>query len=821
MKTAAERLDVLDDIFTDAADRGLMLRSVEDDVLDGRSITLQGRELVSFGSCSYLGLEMDDRLRAGVVDAVTRYGTQFSSSRSYISAPAYAALEDRLSELFGSPTMVAASTSLGHLSVLPVVVDSRDAVILDQQVHHSVHLAVNQLRTQGVAVEVVRHNRMDLLEERVEALSRTHRRVWYMADGVYSMFADLAPVEELVAMQARHESLYLYVDDSHGMSWAGSNGSGTVLDRLPSRERAIVALSLNKAFAAAGGAFVFADAELRRRVRTCGGTMIFSGPVQPPMLGAALASAAIHMSPEIAELQAALRERVALCNRLMSEAQLPLVAPSDAPIRYVGAGLPHIATTVAERLMHEGLYVNTAPFPAVPMKKSGIRTPITLHNTAEDIERLVAALAHHLPIALAENDSSVDEVRATFGLPAPAAPAAAAPAPATVLPAPAHGLRLETVETVAELDANEWDRLLGDEGSFSADGLRFLEGAFSGNERPEDNWSFRYYVVRDEAGVPVLATFFTAAIWKDDMLSPADVSRVVEQQRAEDPYHLTSLTYAMGSLLTEGRHLYLDRDHDWRAALGLLLDAAAADQERCGANVLALRDFDDDDVDLAEFFAERGLVRLRMLDSLVLDTGHADDAEWLAGLSERARRHQRREVLAWEDAYEVEVVGAGSRVPADDELHHLYELYRAVERRGLDLNSFDLPRSVFREMLDHPCWELVLLRLRPEHGGPADRRPVAFGAHFIGRRHYSPLVVGLDYDYVLSHRAYRQSLLQAIRRGRALGAERVYLGMGAPLEKRRFGAVVERRCAYVRAADHYAMEVLANIEANVSLAGAA
>ena len=84
MKTAAERLDVLDDIFTEAADRGLMLRTAEDDTLDGRSITLAGRELVSFGSCSYLGLEMDDRLRAGVVDAVMRYGTQFSSSRSYV-----------------------------------------------------------------------------------------------------------------------------------------------------------------------------------------------------------------------------------------------------------------------------------------------------------------------------------------------------------------------------------------------------------------------------------------------------------------------------------------------------------------------------------------------------------------------------------------------------------------------------------------------------------------------------------------------------------------------------------------------------------------
>ena len=40
--------------------------------------------------------------------------------------------------------------------------------------------------------------------------------------------------------------------------------------------------------------------------------MIFSGPVQPPMLGAAIESAKIHLSDELPALQAALRERVEL-----------------------------------------------------------------------------------------------------------------------------------------------------------------------------------------------------------------------------------------------------------------------------------------------------------------------------------------------------------------------------------------------------------------------------------------------------------------------------------------------------------------------------
>ena len=86
--------------------------------------------------------------------------------------------------------------------------------------------------------------------------------------------------------------------------------------------------------------------------------------------------------------------------------------------------------------------------------------------------------------------------------------------------------------------------------------------------------------------------------------------------------------------------------------------------------------------------------------------------------------------------------------------------------------------------------------------------------------HYAPIVIGLDYDYVRSHHIYRVALLKAIRRAGELGASTVYLGMGATLEKRRFGAVAEGRCAYVQASDHFAMEALAQIEADQRAAAA-
>ena len=91
---------------------------------------------------------------------------------------------------------------------------------------------------------------------------------------------------------------------------------------------------------------------------------------------------------------------------------------------------------------------------------------------------------------------------------------------------------------------------------------------------------------------------------------------------------------------------------------------------------------------------------------------------------------------------------------------------------------------------------------------------VAFGAHFVGTRHYAPMIVGLDYDYVRSHGAYRQALRNAIVRARELGSKRVLLGMGATFEKQRFGAHVQERVAFAQASDHYSAEVLAALAAD-------
>ncbi|MDB5100081.1 MAG: aminotransferase class I/II-fold pyridoxal phosphate-dependent enzyme [Cyanobacteria bacterium RYN_339] len=787
MRKHSDFVDLSFAMFNESARRGIMYHTADDAPLDGRLIGVDGNTWVNFGSCSYLGLETDLRLKQGVIDAVMRYGSQFSSSRAMVSAPPYAALEEALGTLFGTPVLMCPNTSLGHIAAIPVLIHEDDLIVLDQQVHWSVQTAVTQAKAHGTQVELIRHNRMDQLEELIVRHRHRVKKIWYLADGLYSMYGDFPPLEALAALQAKYEQLHLYFDDAHAMSWCGPLGRGHVLGHMPLHDRMVVATSLNKAFASAGGVLLMTDDLMRRQLRVVGGPLIYSGPIQPPMLGAALASARIHLSDELPGLQAELAERIAYTNGLMRDLGVPVVAESQAPIRFVCTGLPRVTYNMVERLQREGFYLNVATFPVVPMKRSGLRFTITRHHRFEDLRGLVEAIAHHLPLALAQEGSSLEEVFQAFDL----APPAALTVATYAVDAPV--LHLDRYDTIDQVDPALWDRLLGANGSFTVEGLRLLERTFQGQPLPENNWRFRYYIVRDDAGRPLLATFTTETVWKDDMLSARPVSLEVERRRRGDPYYLTSRTLALGALLTEGEHLYLDRTRNWRGAMALLLRDLQATQ----ADTLVLRDLPAHDREMDAFLLEQGFAKLAMPDSLVLELDAPTEEAHLAGLSRRSRRHLVQEVLPRTQDFTAEVLADPALVPT------LYQLYLNVKERNLDLNVFTLPEAFFANLVGLPGWDFFVLRWQG--------KPVAFTVSFVGTEQYVPLIVGLDYDYVPDHGAYRQCLLLALRRARLHGCKRIYFGMGATLEKQRFGAEVRPQSIYFQTRDHYNLDRLAQI----------
>lgn len=812
MKKTPRPVELIEAAFNDALAAGVVHLRAEDAQLDGRTLCIRGRPVLNFASCSYLGLELDPRLKQGAVDAVERYGTQFSSSRAYLSAPAYQELESLLEEMFESPVVIAPSTTLAHISGLPVLVEEDDAVILDHQVHQSVQLAAMLLRTQGTTVEMVRHGALDHLEERIRGLATSHRHVWYMGDGVYSMYGDFAQTTALSWLLTRYEQLHLYLDDAHGMSWTGRHGRGFAAEHFAGHERVVIAVSLNKSFAAAGGALVFSEPTSRDRVRKAGLPLIFSGPIQPPMLGAAIASARIHLSPEIEGLQAELQQRIAFANRTARDLDLPLVRDTEVPIRYVGTCMGAAALDLVAKLLEHGVCVNPATFPAVGSRRAGARFTITRHQTEEDIHTTLEAIAQMLPASLASAGITREEVDRAFGLNHQESRSVVTPIAAS------STLSLRHERSIHDLDADEWNACLGDRGIFDSATLAGFEQVFDRHQKPENQWQFHYFVVRDESGAVVLATFFTEALWKDDLLAAADVSGEVERRRAQDPYFLTSRTLSMGALLTEGDHLYLDRNADWRGALRLLVAALEEVREDSEASTVVIRDLPAEAADVGEVLTAADFLRLEAPDTWVVDIDWKGREEFMSRLASHERRYHRRHVEPYDDVWELEIVESGRELD-DADWKHLHQLYRNVQQRQLALNTFPLPEDLLPKMLATPGWELLLLRLRAEHGGDPGAAPQGFVACRAGQARYDWLLVGMDYDHVESHGLYRQLVARVVRRAEALGLPRAGLGMGSERVKKRFRGHPEQRVMFVQSMDRFHHDVLALVASDPKLNG--
>jgi 7-keto-8-aminopelargonate synthetase-like enzyme len=403
-------LDLIETSMGDGVDAGVIRIRVDDQASTGDTITVDGRPLVNFGSCAYLGLNVDPRLKRGAIDAIERFGPVFSSSAAYTSVDLYTTLEDDLTKIFGTGHIVLpTTTTLGHLAALPVLVSPDDVVLVDAQSHASVHLATEVLRGRGVRITDLPHNDMGALETAIEnANEGSSCRVWYLADGIYSMFGDVAPVHTIAEFMDRYPSLHVYVDDAHGFGWQGLHGRGYVLDEIPLHERMVIAVSLAKSFGTGGAALLFADPDTARRVWLTGGTLTFSGPIHPAELGAAVAATEIHLSEEHAQRQARLVSQIELVHDLLVDHQLPAVALDPTPIWYIRTGRLDLAIELTRRLMKDGFYVNPAAFPAVPRGYGGIRFTHTLYQSDDQIGSLIESMARHVPELLDDLDVVID-----------------------------------------------------------------------------------------------------------------------------------------------------------------------------------------------------------------------------------------------------------------------------------------------------------------------------------------------------------------------------------------------------------------------------
>ena len=112
----ARSLESVERYLNDALEEGVLWHRSRTSL--GRSVDMSGRDLLNFGSCSYLGLHLRRELKEGAAAAIERYGTQFSISRVFQSCDLYAELEASLCEMTGGHVLVTPTTTLAHQAAL-------------------------------------------------------------------------------------------------------------------------------------------------------------------------------------------------------------------------------------------------------------------------------------------------------------------------------------------------------------------------------------------------------------------------------------------------------------------------------------------------------------------------------------------------------------------------------------------------------------------------------------------------------------------------------------------------------------------------------
>jgi 7-keto-8-aminopelargonate synthetase-like enzyme len=393
MKKLSAQAELANRVVSQGRDLGMGHLKVQEVLEKGKSVLVNDKKLISFSNCGYLGLEFHPQLIEAAKEATDRYGTHFSSSRSFLELSIFEELEGLLSEIFGKPTLYAQSTTLGHIAVIPTIMDENDALILDHRVHNSISNACSMVKARGTYVEIIRHNNMEMLESRIQKLQDKYDRVWYMADGVYSMLGDTAPVGQLHELMDKYEKFHVYYDDAHGMSWTGLHGSGYILNRTPYHRKMVLITSLGKGFGTLGSALVLPDKETHTLVRNIGATLMFSIQPQPATVAASIASAKLHLNNDIEAQQRKIRANISYFNLSAKARRLPLASLENTPIFFMGVGSPEATFAMSRKVIDSGFYINSVVYPAVPHKNTGLRITLTANHEYADIFELINCMA--------------------------------------------------------------------------------------------------------------------------------------------------------------------------------------------------------------------------------------------------------------------------------------------------------------------------------------------------------------------------------------------------------------------------------------------
>ena len=353
----------------------------------GTTVTVEGREMIIFGSNDYLGLTEDPRLKEAARAALTDFGTSCTGSRFLTGTlTLHEELEHRLARFLGAEAVLTFSTGLlGALSVLSALAGRQDTLYFDRENHASLY---DGARLSFGTLRKYRHNDLEDLERLLSRDAGKPGGRMIVTDGVFSMSGHVADLPGIVEL-ARKYGARVAVDDAHATGVLGDGGRGTPEHFGLEGEIDLVIGTFSKSFASVGG-FVSGPKEVISYVKHHARPFIFTAAL-PAMQVAAVLGALEIMETE-PHHRKKLWQNVAQLKRGMDSLGFDTLG-SESQIVPVLIGPDELAALFWRMLWEEGIFTTPAVPPSVPPGRSIIRTSVNANHTGEQIERLLEAFA--------------------------------------------------------------------------------------------------------------------------------------------------------------------------------------------------------------------------------------------------------------------------------------------------------------------------------------------------------------------------------------------------------------------------------------------
>ena len=362
-------------------------QTVIERVLGPGEVVIEGRRTLMFGSNNYLGLTDHPAVVAAAQAALVDYGTGTTGSRTANGTLAlHQQLERDLADWFGKRHALIFSTGFqANLALIGGLCGPADVILIDRDCHASIYDATRQTAAQVIAF---RHNSPESLRTKLERLPRGHRNRLVVAEGLYSIRGDVAPLREIVDV-CRANGAYLMVDEAHSLGTFGACGRGCAEDQGVLGDVDFLVGTFSKSLGGIGGVCVSDHPELRA-LHFVARAYVFTASGSPAnVAGVRAAVRVVRAHPELRDRLWRNVQRFRSGLRRLGYA----IGDVESPIVPILTGDEAVTIALWQALLSAGLYVNVIVPPGCPQDDCVLRASCSAAHTPDQIDRALEIFA--------------------------------------------------------------------------------------------------------------------------------------------------------------------------------------------------------------------------------------------------------------------------------------------------------------------------------------------------------------------------------------------------------------------------------------------